>query len=93
MRLVLFSLVNVSAALLFGMIAYLQGYGLGKVVVQVIVVLVVLQLAYVVWLVVVSMLSSNQAGPITGPRKQDLAKKSGQDVGAGAADQTGGHVS
>ena len=93
MRLVLFSLVNVSAALLVGLIAFFQGYGPGRIALHVIVVLVVLQLAYVVWLVVVSLLSNKQTDATAEPRPMNGAKKPGRDVVAGTADQSGGPVS
>lgn len=93
MRLVLFSLVNVSAALLFGLIAYFQGYGAGRIALHVIVVLVVLQLAYVVWLVVVSLLPSNPADATADPGPKNGSHKPGRDVVTGTADQSGGPVS
>jgi hypothetical protein len=54
MRLALFSLINFLVAGGFGLRAYLGGQGLSQIVLTVVIVLVVLQLAYALWLVAIS---------------------------------------
>lgn len=56
MRLVLFSLVNLVAAVVFGLMAYSQGHSAGWIALRVVTVLVVLQLAYAAWLLAMSVL-------------------------------------
>ena len=56
MRLALFAFVNVVVAGFFGFQAYAQGKTFGQIAMSVVLVLVVLQLAYVVWLVALSVL-------------------------------------
>lgn len=70
MRLGLFTVINVVAALLFGGLAYGNGYSAGWIALTVIGVLAVFQFAYVAWLVVVARLQSEDAaaetaGPIS----------------------------
>lgn len=54
MRLAVFSIVNLAVAAMFGLHAYASGFGAGRIALNVIIVMVVIQLAYVLWLVVVA---------------------------------------
>ena len=54
MRLALFSVVNLVTAVSLSGYAYLQGHGLSGALLTAVAVLIVLQLAYVLWLVVLS---------------------------------------
>lgn len=56
MRLALFALVNAILAGVFGYYAYAQGMTAGEIAFTVVLVLVVIQLAYVIWLVAISFL-------------------------------------
>lgn len=60
MRLALFFLINVLAAVGFGYLAASQGYGAVGIALVVIGVLAVLQLAYVLWLVAISKLPEDE---------------------------------
>ena len=60
MRLALFALVNAVVAGFFGFYFYVQGRTLGEAAVIVFLVLVVIQLAYVVWLVAISFLKREE---------------------------------
>lgn len=93
MRLVLFSIINVLAALVFGWLAYSLGHSVGRIVLQVVVVVVALQFAYAAWLVVVSLLSSNQSNAAQKPRAQDTAKSPGRSAVSGASEGNGGSAS
>jgi membrane protein DedA with SNARE-associated domain len=61
MRLAVFTVFNFLTALLFGTYAYSLGYSAGMIAVFVISVLVVLQFAYVTWLVVIAALTDRGA--------------------------------
>ena len=63
MRLALFALVNAVISGFFGTYAYLQGKPAGEIAFTIILVLVVVQLAYVVWLVTVSLLKRKEETP------------------------------
>jgi hypothetical protein len=62
MRLGLFTGINVVAALLFGALAYSNGYSAAGILLVVIGVLAVLQLAYVTWLVAIARLRTSETG-------------------------------
>lgn len=91
MRLALFFVINVLAAVAFGFIAASHGYGAGGIALVVIGVLAALQLAYVLWLVAISRLPDAPDGseeaassapylPSTGRRLSGAKRVSGNEL-------------
>lgn len=76
MRLALFAILNVAIAGFFGIYAFAQGKSLGEIAFTVLLVLVVIQLAYVVWLVAVSLLKPEEEAPETGAAAEPLVPRS-----------------
>ena len=92
MRLALFSVINVAGALLFGVQAYWQGFGAGRIAVHVVIALVVVQLAYVLWLVVIASLRNRKEAPQSPSNAEPVAASRGRATMARAPNSTGNHA-
>lgn len=75
MRLALFAMVNIIVGGGFGLLAYVQGFGMAGIVFTVLGVLIALQLTYVLWIVVISFMKPADAA--SAPKHDGLIRSGG----------------